>query len=202
MTTLIDNIDEEVSESLLNQRGFTVENIVGTLDLGQEFDLVYMSTYLDNTSYEPETSPFLVYRPQPEQGTILLPTNGKVSLVGCKSKDNIIQLGNRLINELSQLVTEELPSPKEIEVQNIVVQGNIQHELELPPIVVLLGTEQAEYEPEQFPGVIYRPTDGTTVLIFNSGKFMVNGATSYSQALSAADRLIEKFREAGVPMGI
>lgn len=199
MSNKINRIDEEISESELSSRGFTIENIVGTLDLNNEFDLLRVSEFLPNTEYEPETHPFLVYRPDNVQGTILLPTNGKSSLVGCKSKKEIKELGRHLTQILSEIAVNEIPSNSRIEIQNIVLQGNLEHELALPPIVVLLGMENAEYEPEQFPGVIYKPGDGTTALIFSSGKFMVNGATTYSQALNSVDNLMDKFKQGGVP---
>jgi len=199
MSSKIDSIDKKVAEPDVLERGLTIENIVATLDLGNEYDLMALSEYLSNSEYEPETHPFLVHRPQSMQGTVLIPTNGKVSLVGLKNKSNLRELGSYIIDELSQITDGGMPDSSTIEVQNIVLQGDINHELELPPIVVLLGMENAEYEPEQFPGVIYKPDDGTTILIFGSGKFMVNGATTYQQAVSSISDLFNIFAEAEVP---
>lgn len=199
MSSPIEKIDQAVSEETLFEKGFTIENIVTTFDLKTEYNLVSLTDYLQNTEYEPETHPFLVYRPAQVQGTALIPTNGKVSLVGCKDKQQIENLGKHIVDTLSEITPEDLPSISNIEVQNIVLQGDINHELELPSIVVLLGMESAEYEPEQFPGIIYRPKDGRTIMIFGSGKYMINGATTYSQALSTASDLFETFREANVP---
>lgn len=196
----IDKIDDNASASELAEKRLSVENIVGTLELGQEFDLVELENYLESCEYEPEMSPFLVYRPSNFVGTVLIPTNGLVSLVGCKSKSEVRNLGIHLIEKLSPVASEDLPSPSEIEVQNIVIQGSFGKEVQLNQITILLGVEETEYEPEQFPGVIYRPSNGTTVLIFSSGKFTVNGSTSYSQALDSINNLLSKFREAGVPM--
>lgn len=200
MKTNILEIDKGVTEEDLADRGLSVENIVCTLELGQEFDLTSLVEYLDNSEYEPETSPFLVYRPDEEVGTAIIPTNGLISLVGCKRKEQIIKLADHIIKKLAKIRSGDFPSSDEVVVQNIVVRGSVDTELELSPIVVLLGMEQAEYEPEQFPGIIYRPNTGRTVLIFSSGIFMVNGATSYFQAVSTVDDLIERFREGGVPI--
>lgn len=199
MSSPIDEIDQAVSEKTLFEKGFTIENIVATFDLKTEYDLVALTDYLPNTEYEPETHPFLVYRPNQVQGTALIPTNGKVSLVGCENKHQVKSLGTHIVDILSEITPEGLPSISNIKVQNIVLQGDMNHELELPPIVVLLGMENAEYEPEQFPGIIYRPEDGRTIMIFGSGKYMINGATTYSQALSTASDLFEIFRGANVP---
>lgn len=199
MSSKIGKIDKKVTEDAILEKDLTIENIVATLDLATEYDLMALAEYLPNSEYEPETHPFLVYRPASIQGTILIPTNGKISLVGCKSKSNLLELGRYVINKLSEISEDDLPEISAVEVQNIVIQGDINHELELPPIVVLLGMENAEYEPEQFPGVIYKPDDGTTILIFGSGKFMINGATTYAQAKSSIQDMIEIFKDANVP---
>lgn len=194
----IDEIDGEISESQLEEHGLSVENIVATLDLGQELDLSALVEHLDESEYEPETTPFLVYRPSTFTGTVLIPTNGMSSFVGSKSKDDLIELADHLIERLSEIAPDELPISSELRVQNIVIQGDLGTEIELAEISILFGIEKTEYEPEQFPGVIYRPVDGRTVLLFSSGKFMLNGATSYSQAISSIENLFSQLRDSGI----
>jgi len=58
-------------------------------------------------------------------------------------------------------------------------------------VTVALGFEQAEYEPEQFPGVIYRPAGGAVILIFSSGKIVITAAVTYKDVLDAYDRVSE-----------
>lgn len=195
----INEIDEEISETELEESGLTVENIVATLDLNQELDLLNLVEYLDESEYEPETTPFLVYRPSTFTGTVLIPTNGMSSFVGSKCKDDLVELADHLIEQLSEIAPNELPISSELQVQNIVIQGDVGAEIELAEIAVLFGMERTEYEPEQFPGVIYRPVDGRTILLFSSGKFMVNGATSYSQAISSIRNLFRKLENEDVP---
>ena len=56
--------------------------------------------------------------------------------------------------------------------------------------MIWLGLEQTEYEPEQFPGVIYRPPDVPCVfLVFGSGRVVVTGAASAEIAFDAFDEL-------------
>jgi transcription initiation factor TFIID TATA-box-binding protein len=200
MKTKIEEIDAQTSAENLTNKNLSIENIVCTFNLNQEFDLEILNNYLDYTEYEPESFPFLVYRPQKKQGTILIPTNGKVSLVGCKKKEEVIQLAIHLIDQLSPIAPKELPTHEALIVQNIVVNGDLNHELDLSAIAVLLGIENTEYEPEQFPGVIYRENDRITMLLFSSGKFVVTGSTSYGQALSSVERLLDLFSQANIPI--
>ncbi|ELZ40625.1 TATA-box binding family protein [Halorubrum saccharovorum DSM 1137] len=194
----IDEIDEHISEEDLAENGLKVENIVATIDLEQEFDLLELRNYLGSSEYEPESFPFLVYKPSNLQGTVLIPTNGMASLVGCKSKKNLYDLGSHLINELQPIAPSKLPSTTNLEVQNIVIQGDLDLTLELNQAIIGLGMENTEYEPEQFPGVIYRPTEGTTILLFASGKYMVNGAKTYDAALSSVNNLLDTLSNSGL----
>lgn len=58
-----------------------------------------------------------------------------------------------------------------LEVKNLVCVGEIDQDLNLERIAIEAGLEQIEYEPEQFPGLIYRVTNSQAVyLIFASGK--------------------------------
>jgi transcription initiation factor TFIID TATA-box-binding protein len=199
MGSKIKKIDEKYTENKICDNGFTIENIVATLDLKNEFDLMALSEQLSKTEYEPETHPFLVYRPQSTQGSALIPSNGKISLVGCKCKSEIIELGTLVIKRLSKITDKELPDKSNIMVENIVIQGDLEQNIKLPPIVALLGIERSEYEPEQFPGIVHKNGDGTTTLIFSSGKFIINGANTYKQAISSASNLLLQLYEADVP---
>ena len=73
---------------------------------------------------------------------------------------------------------ETLADP-EITVQNIVASADLQAVLNLNAIAIGLGLENIEYEPEQFPGLVYRIDDPkVVVLIFSSGKLVVTGGKS------------------------
>lgn len=196
----IKQIDRGVSENNLISVGLSIENIVATLDLGQEFDLLNLQEFLNESEYKPESSPFLVYRPSNIDGTVLIPRNGKASLVGCKSKQGVIELGSQLTSTLSEISSTELPQLSDINIQNIVIQGDVGTKLELSRLVILLGMENTEYEPEQFPGVIYRPSDGKTLLLFASGKFMMNGSTCYKGGLITARNFLRQLSKYEIPV--
>ena len=61
--------------------------------------------------------------------------------------------------------------------------GDLGQEVDLSKMSILLGLESTEYEPEQFPGLIYRPPESPFVLlIFASGKVVITGGTSRRRA--------------------
>jgi transcription initiation factor TFIID TATA-box-binding protein len=67
----------------------------------------------------------------------------------------------------------------------------------LETIAIGLGLEQTEYEPEQFPGLIYRDGE-STVLVFASGKIVCTGLTNLEEILSAIDNLTHRIESFAV----
>ncbi|WP_456482549.1 TATA-box-binding protein [Methanopyrus sp.] len=83
---------------------------------------------------------------------------------------------------------EDVPEP-EVEIQNIVASVDLKGEVNLDECSVIL---QGEYEPEQFPGLVYRLEDiGTVVLIFRSGKMVCTGAKNREQIYRSVERVRE-----------
>ncbi|OQB24847.1 MAG: TATA-box-binding protein 2 [Euryarchaeota archaeon ADurb.Bin190] len=57
--------------------------------------------------------------------------------------------------------------------------ADLKTDLNLNAIALGLGLENIEYEPEQFPGLVYRiKQPKVVVLIFSSGKLVVTGGKS------------------------
>lgn len=193
----IDEIDKEIDQSDLNEYGLTVTNLVGTIETEQEFDLNVLADVLPEAEYHPESSPFMVYRPI-ESATLLVPTNGLISIVGAKNPEQTKQAVRFYFKEIADLGIDIDVSPDDILIQNIVANGDLGVELELDVLSVGLGLERCEYEPEQFPGVIFRNKRGATVLIFRTGKFLITGAKSYAKVLQVAVDLYEELQSLGI----
>jgi transcription initiation factor TFIID TATA-box-binding protein len=70
---------------------------------------------------------------------------------------------------------------------------DIGQQLNLSALAIGLGLEFTEYEPEQFPGLIYRPANlDCVLLIFGSGKVIITGATGVESAEEAVTGLLEQ----------
>ncbi len=82
------------------------------------------------------------------------------------------------------------------EVKNVVCVGDLEQSVDLNKMTLLLGLESVEYEPEQFPGLVYRPSDfDLTLLIFGSGKVVLTGSNQVKTAEGALISLKEKVKE-------
>ncbi|MGZ7171974.1 MAG: TATA-box-binding protein, partial [Halobacteriota archaeon] len=67
--------------------------------------------------------------------------------------------------------------------------------LNLNAIAIGLGLENIEYEPEQFPGLVYRLSEPkVVVLLFGSGKLVVTGGRVPEDAANAVDRIVNELK--------
>jgi transcription initiation factor TFIID TATA-box-binding protein len=85
----------------------------------------------------------------------------------------------------------------EIHIQNVVASTSIGEELDLNAISAAF--ENAEYEPEQFPGLVFRvDKPKTAALIFRSGKVVCTGAKSIEAVDEAVNIVINALKAKGI----
>lgn len=178
----------------LEANNLEVTNIVATVDFDREFDLNNLSESLPNSDYDPESTPFVIYRTN--EATMMIPRTGKVSAVGANSIDEVYDALESLADDLNGIGA--VVRSVEPVVENIVVNGSVGGDIVLEAVVIGLGLENTEYEPEQFPGLIYRPAEKATVLLFQSGTFVLTGLTNYSDVWDVAQRFTVTLDEVGV----
>ena len=79
---------------------------------------------------------------------------------------------------------------KEIKIQNIVASASLGHDI--PLIKLAEALPNTEYNPEQFPGLVYK-LQGTraTFLLFSNGKIVCTGTRSESKLREAVDLLVK-----------
>lgn len=74
-----------------------IVNMVGTADVGGEVDLEVASDVLDNTMYEPEQFPGMIYRMEEPKVVILIFRSGKLVLTGGKSEDQVHEAIDKMV---------------------------------------------------------------------------------------------------------
>ena len=178
------NIDKE----RLSASGINVKNIVAKQNIEIELDLDYLSSELPNSSFEPENYPSLIFRPV-GLSTVLITRTGVLLFTGADSVANLQETYECVTSELENLEIESEKSIDDIEIVNIVTTFSVDSKLNLSHLCVRLGFENTEYEPEVFPGVIYRIDGGPVVLIFSSGNVVITGAISTKEILDAKNQI-------------
>jgi len=116
---------------------------------------------------------------------------GSFQIRGAKTEERLISAEIRFREALDELEIEI--DIYEFEHVTSVFMESLDRRVDLETAMIALGLENAEYEPEQFPGLIFRPPSfEVTLLVFASGKIIVGGTTERNQALDAVDHLQEQ----------
>ncbi|MCK9564762.1 MAG: TATA-box-binding protein [Methanothrix sp.] len=153
-----------------------VENMVASTKLADEFDLHKIEAELEGAEYNKEKFPGLVYRTKAPKAAFLIFTSGKLVCTGAKNVEDVHMAITNMAKTLKSMGIEKIYPEPEIIVQNIVASADLKTDLNLNAIALGLGLENIEYEPEQFPGLVYRiKLPKVVVLIFSSGKLVVTG---------------------------
>ncbi len=187
-----------VPGDLIGMPKIKIENVVASCSLGTELDLQSIALALDNAEYEPEQFPGLVCRLKEPKTAALLFRSGKVVCTGAKSIDDV-HTAVKIVTEKIEKSGVDVDRDPEITVQNIVASSDLGSELNLNAIAIGLGLEKVEYEPEQFPGLVYRLDDPkVVVLLFGSGKLVCTGARQPKDAERAVERIQEELEGLGL----
>jgi len=166
-----------------------VQNIVATASLGKEVSLTKLAKTQSNTEYNPEQFPGLVLRVKKPKSAVLVFSSGNLVCTGTKSLAQVKEVINQVIKQLARIGVKITDKPK-ITVQNIVASGSIDIKLNLNYLALAL--ENTEYEPEQFPGLVYKLIEpNATFLLFSNGKLVCTG-TKNKQQLDESMRILNE----------
>ena len=175
-----------------------IENVVASTTIGEELDLQSISMALDGAEYEPEQFPGLIYRIKEPKTATLLFRSGKVVCTGAKSLEDVKRAVRKVALEIEKSGVKVITEP-EIMVQNIVASSDLESEINLNSIAISLGLEKVEYEPEQFPGLVYRLSEPkVVVLLFGSGKLVCTGAKKPQDVERAVEKIANELNAAGL----
>ena len=164
-----------------------VQNVVATASLGQEIDLLAIVKAFGNVEYRPKVFPGLVFRLKRPKTATLIFTTGKMVCTGSKSEKMAGAAVRKVVRELKEVGFIIRGEPK-ITVQNIVASADIYENVDLEEAAEVL--DNIMYEPEQFPGAVYRMAEPKVViLIFSSGKLVITGAKTEQQVHEAVEKM-------------
>jgi transcription initiation factor TFIID TATA-box-binding protein len=164
-----------------------IQNVVASGSLNQKFNLLDIQKFFVTTEYNPKRFPGLVFRLKRPKTSTLIFNSGKMVCTGAKSAKMAKSAIRKVVRELKKAGIIILGRPQ-ITIQNIVASGNLKGNVDLEMAADLL--DNVMYEPEQFPGLIYRMRDPKVVLlIFASGKIVCTGAKSGSMVHEAVQKL-------------
>ncbi|XP_077993535.1 uncharacterized protein LOC144447396 [Glandiceps talaboti] len=151
-----------------------LQNIVSTVNLGCKLDLKKIALHARNAEYNPKRFAAVIMRIRDPRTTALIFSSGKMVCTGAKSEDM-----SRLAARKYARVIQKLGFPAkflDFKIQNMVGSCDVKFPIRLEGLVLTHG-QFSSYEPELFPGLIYRMVKPRIVLlIFVSGKVVLTGA--------------------------
>ena len=170
-----------------------IENVVASASLGVPVKLEKLVANLDGVEYEPEQFPGLVMRLKNPKAAALIFSSGKVVCTGAKSpKEAKIAIGN-VVSKLRRIGFKVPPNYKVIP-ENIVASAQLQLKINLNQIAFTL--ENTEYEPNSFPGLVYRMINPkVTFLIFGSGRIICTGARTVKDVQKTVEKLYKNLKK-------
>jgi transcription initiation factor TFIID TATA-box-binding protein len=164
-----------------------IQNVVASATLGQDLDLNSIVRMFPGVEYRPESFPGLLYRLKKPRTATLIFRTGKMVCTGSKSERQARKAMLRVVDELKSggIVIAGKP---DIQIQNIVASISLGGSIDLEKTAYSI--ERAMYEPEQFPGLIYRMNDPKVAfLIFSSGNLVCAGAKKEEEISLAVIKL-------------
>ena len=165
-----------------------IQNIVASASLNQTIDLDLIVEKFPHVEYRPKVFPGLVFRLKKPKTATLIFTTGKVVCTGAKSEKLARQAVNKVARQLKKHGILRVSNKIVVHIQNIVASGELGGEIDLESVVYKL--KKVMYEPEQFPGAVYRMDDPRVVfLIFAAGKLVCVGAKKEQQIYDATNKL-------------
>jgi len=161
---------------------------VATVDLKCRPDLPHVASHARNAEYNPRRFSAVIMRlREPSKATALLFGTGKLCVTGVKNEDDAKFAARKIAKIVLKLGFSA--GFEDFKIQNMVASGDLGFPVRLEGIADE-HSKFSSYEPELFPGLIYRVESPRVVLlVFVSGKICVTGAKSRSQLLDAVQKL-------------
>lgn len=176
---------------------YKIENVVATVvvKITEKIDLNQIARKLPDVEYNPERFPGLVMRILKPKATILVFSTGKMVVTGMRQAVEAPKVVEKVVKNIKKVGIKV--SDPEITIQNIVASGDLHINVDLNLAAITMN--YAMYEPEVFPGLIYRMQEPKTVfLIFSTGRIVCTGAKNKEIVREAVIKLNREVRELGV----
>lgn len=159
------------------KRGIQIDELEASLPARLSLNSTHSELYITNGEDYP---------------TITLFRSGKYSIAGAGSVNQLFDVNKEFLRILSDITEWDLISQAEFEVRYLVGIGDVDTKIDLDELVESLPISKVEYEPEQFPGLFYYPSDDTTIIVFSTGKVSINGPISRGQLVKNLDKIKKK----------
>jgi transcription initiation factor TFIID TATA-box-binding protein len=174
-----------------------IENIVARAHVTDGLDLKFLSDKIPDARYNPDEFNGLSLKYEDPKVAIIIMSSGKLFCTGAKNMDDVNSVLKKTVSKLKKIKIS-INKGYKIITENVVASTDFKQEMQLSTISRGLIMQHVEYEPEKFPGLIYKTDDSCEVLIlFSSGKLVCTGAKSIDDVEKAINLMKEKLTSLG-----
>ncbi len=170
-----------------------IVSTMGSGSLGRELDLETFVSEIDKYIETPIDANFssdsmVTIRLEKDGEAYTIFRTGSFQIRGANNEDRLRETATYFRKVLSKIGVE-IPEYNFNHVTSVFME-DLGRKINLESLVIALGMEDTEYEPEQFPGLIYRPSEyEVTLLVFATGKIIIGGTTDRDEAISAVQSI-------------
>jgi len=180
-----------------------VQNVVASAKLGHSIDLDAVVVAFPDVEYRPEVFPGLAFKLKKPKTCTLLFSSGSMVCTGAKSVKDARKAVLKVVGKLKREGILVRLSKPEITIQNVVAKGSLNGAMidieKLHESARFDDEVRTMYEPEQFPGLMYRMEDPRVVfLVFRTGQLVCVGAKREEDVYTATRKLVATLEERGV----
>ena len=173
-------------------RTLKIENIVASGVIAESISLEDIAEKIENCELNKKKFPGAVFRMVNPKVAVLIFSSGKIVMTGIRREEDLETGLKFLMEELKKAGVTTLKKP-DVAITNMVCSYDTEKQINLNRIVVALNLENIEYEPEQFPGLVYRLDEPKIVaLLFSSGKVILTGGRNLDDVRAGLDKLENK----------
>lgn len=177
---------------------FEVVNVVGTGDLPVELDLASFAEDLRGETWENESPQPGLHLHFEEDGPMTTFYMSGSYIIRASNAAELDQANDEVLDEIERLgiIDDSEKDDIPFSVSNVVSLATVDAEINLAALAIELGLEHTEYEPEQFPALVYRRSKyPCTFLVFANGKIVIPGADSVESSREAFNRFSDELDE-------
>ncbi|MFB0568791.1 MAG: TATA-box-binding protein [Nitrososphaeria archaeon] len=182
--------------------GLKIQNVVATAGFDQTFDVDAIARAFPEAEYRPGVFAGLPFKLKRPKTCTLIFKSGKMVCTGAKSERQVREAILKVAGELRAAGIPVTGKP-EIKVQNVVASGALGQRVDIEELCRRSPIDvKVMYEPEQFPGAVYRMEEPKVVfLIFSNGRIVCVGAKKEEEIHQAVENLRRTLQEIGLLRG-
>lgn len=162
-----------------------IRNVVASITVAGSLGLDDLAAAIPGATLD-RRFPRLVLRLSVPKATALVFGSGKIVFTGLGAPEAALPATEAVLTVLrgaGARLDEPVPAAK---TANLVASGTLGERIALHRLAVSRNLDRVEFDPELFPGLVYRSEAGGVALIFGTGSVVITGTRSIEEARAVA----------------